>query len=157
MADNSLDLMLIDLTRLVKIYLFDYYFTGHSCVQKLNRIPHGINILLHSNGRLMSISYYYAGKLHGICTTFYPDGAKQSSYTYKYGKVHGLYEYWYPDGQKRIETTYVNNVVCGITKEWYNNGQLYRVLLVNGEYVKQTYGCWDRNGNAIKSPDVMDD
>ena len=79
-----------------------------------------------TQGNLVAIEHYRAGKKHGVAKCWYADGRLAERRPYCDGEKTGWHCAWYPSGQRRFRYHFSHNQNDGDFWEWYDTGRPYR-------------------------------
>lgn len=103
-----------------------FYPSGepHFVYPKRNDAFHGICVVWHKNGTILSLEHYQNGMRQGVSHEYHPDGSVASKTTYLNDLKQGEHLTWYPDGKLATHYKYQNGQQHGPQISWANNGDL---------------------------------
>ena len=76
-------------------------------------VPHGLSVVLSSEGRIAQIMSYKEGLSHGMCAEFYPNGEKSQVVNYIEGEKRRKSRKYFEDGSISEQVFYENDIPCG--------------------------------------------
>ncbi len=117
-------------------------------------------------GKLVTQSYFRAGKLHGRLIIYWPNGKARSAQNYKEGIPSGKETRWYSNGQKAVEGHWMSGKRDGVWECWQRNGELLQTQTYENGHLSATtsppsrWGRWlsgEYTGKTADSPSNFSD
>jgi antitoxin component YwqK of YwqJK toxin-antitoxin module len=116
----------------------------------------GIMVEFHPDGRLLSRSEVFEGRLNGVSEGWLQDGTLQVREHFRSGVSHGTRTKWHPNGAKLSEATVVCGKIEGTFRQWHENGTLSQEISMKAGQPDGMARAFYTDG-TLKAQAVMND